>query len=218
MSTQLESWKYFAQEHVQEDEVGEKTLDALPGSEETLATFSMPLMWLQGIMGVIGFLGVISALRRLKGLFDAGVAVEAMKKLGQTGLDNVNYAVVEAQHESFFLLLTVIILKVFLSCGFMGAAGMMEKRVDHANFLAGLVCFAAIIYNMVELGIYYAILPDFSKLGLTANQSEAAMMGILISLLVVFAVKMAIYLGVMTFLNSKTIKEIFTPRQRNSYA
>ena len=215
MSTELESWKYFAQDNVQEDDKGAKTLGVLPGSVEMKATFSMPLMFLQGIMGGVGFIGVLSALRTLKSMFDAGVTMEMSRKMAGGSVD---LAVAEAQTEWFFLLLTAMVIKVIISCGFMGAAVMLEKRVDYANWIASLICFGAIIYNMIYLGIYYMVLPDFAEYGLSAKEVEWAMTVTLGIAVVAFVVKMVIYLGLMTFLNNKTNNEIFTPKDRVSHA
>ena len=215
MSTELESWKYFAQESVQEDDKGGKTLDVLPGSVEMKATFSMPLMFLQAIMGGVGFIGVISALRTLKSMFDAGVTMEMSRKMAGGGVD---LAIAESQTQWFFLLLTALVIKVIISCGFMGAAVMLEKRVDYANWIASIIVFGAIIYNMIYLGIYYMVLPDFSKYGLTEKEVEWAMMITFGVALAAFIVKMVIYLGLMTFLNNKTNNEIFTPKARVSHS
>ena len=214
MSTELESWKYFAQESVQEDDTGGKTLDVLPGSQTMKATFSMPLMFLQGIMGGLGFLGVINALRSLKGLFDAGVTMEMSRKMAGGSVD---LAIAESQTEYFFLILTAIVIKVIISCGFMGAAVMLEKRVDHANWIASLICFGAIIYNMIYLGIYYWVMPDFAQYGLSSKEAEWAMTITFGVAVAAFIVKMVIYLGLMTFLNNKTNNEIFTPKARVSH-
>ncbi len=219
MSTQLDSWKYFDQQHVQSNDDGQVTLAALPGSvDELKPSFSMPLMWLQGIMGGVGFFGVINALRALKGVFDTGVAVEMMKKMQPHGLDAPALAVAQAQHEWMFLIITCVIIKIFISCGFMGAAVMLEKRVDHANWIAGIICFCAIIYNLIDFGLQYVMLPDFTKHGISATEAEVLMSGILIGLSVVFLIKMAIYLGLIVFLNNKTNTAIFTPSERTSLA
>lgn len=219
MSTQLDSWKYFDQENVQSDEAGEITLGTLPGSvDELKPTFSMPLMWLQGIMGIVGFLGVINALRTLKNVFDTGVVVEMMKKMQPHGLDAAGLAIAQSHHQWMFLIITCVIIKIFISCGFMGAAVMLEKRVDHANWIAGIICFCAIIYNLIDFGLQYMMLPDFSKHGIRGTEADAIMAGILIGLAVVFIIKMAIYLGLIVFLNNKTNTAIFTPRERQSIA
>ena len=64
----------------------------------------------------------------------------------------------------------------------------------------------------------YMMLPDFSKYGMSASQADAVLVGILIGLAVVFFIKMAIYLGMIVFLNNKTNKAIFAPSERKSYA
>jgi len=214
MSTQLESWKYFADENVESSETGEKTLNALPGAVEDVATHSVPLMLLQGAMGVVGFLGIVSALRSLKGLFDAGMVVEAMEKGRFHGLETGNAAMAAAEYEWMFLIITVAIIKIIISCGFMGAALMMEKRVDYANWFAGLVCFGAIVFNLIAFGVNYMIIPDFTKYGMTAADGESYMLSLLLVMSVFFAIKMAIYLGLMVFLNNKTNNEIFTPKSK----
>ena len=216
MSTELESWKYFAQESVQEDDNGGKILDVLPGSVEMKATFSMPLMFLQGIMGGLGFIGVLSSLRSLKNMFDAGVASEMARKMSSSG--GVDLAMAESQTEYFFLMLTILVIKIIISCGFMGAAVMLEKRVDYANWIASLIVFGAIIYNMIYIGIYYMVLPDFAKYGLSESEVDWAMTITFGVALVFFILKMVIYLGLMTFLNNKTNNEIFSPKARVSHS
>ena len=152
MSTQLESWKYFEQENVQKDDAGEMTLGTLPGSvDETAPTFSMGLMWLQGILGGVGFFGVINALRGLKAVFDNGMVIEAMKKLQPHGLDAASLAIAKSHHEWMMLIITGVIIKIMISCGFMGAAVMLKQRVDYANWFASLICFGAIILQPVGL-------------------------------------------------------------------
>ena len=219
MSTQLDSWKYFDQQHVQSNDQGEVTLAALPGSvDEVKPSFSMPLMWLQGIMGGVGFFGVINALRTLKDVFDTGVAIEMMKKMQPHGLNAQGIAMAQSQHDWMFLIITCVIIKIFISCGFMGAAVMLEKRVDHANWIAGIICFGAIVYNLIDFGLQYVMLPDFSKHGISAKEAEIILSGILIVMSVFFLIKMAIYLGLIVFLNNKTNTAIFTPQERTSLA
>lgn len=214
MSTQLESWKYFAQEDVQSDDSGELSLGTLPGSADIQPTFSMPLMFLQIIMGGFGFLGVINALWTLKGVFDSGVFVEAMKKMQPHGLDAAGLAMAQSHQQFMFLIITMVIIKIFISCGFMGAALMLEKRVDHANWFAAVICLGAIIYNLVDFGLQYMMLPDFTKHGISTKESDIIMAGILIAMSAVLLFKMIVYLGLILYLNNKTNKAIFTPKER----
>lgn len=219
MSTQLESWKYFDQQNVQSNDAGEVTLGTLPGSvDEVKPTFSMPLMWLEGILGGLGFCGVISALYALKGVFDNGVAVEMMKKMQPHGLDKVGLAMAEANNQWMMLIITGVIIKIIISCGFMGSAVMLKQRVDYANWFAGLICLGAIVYNLLDLGLRYMMLPDFTQHGVSRGEADAIMMGIVAVMGGFFFLKMVIYLGLVVFLNNKTNTAIFTPQERQSLA
>ena len=219
MSNQLESWKYFDQQDVKSDDAGRKTLGTLAGSvDEIKPSFSMPLMWLEGILGGVGFCGVISALYALKGVFDNGVAVEMMKKMQPHGLDKVSLAIANSYNEWMMLLVTGVVIKIIISCGFMGAAVMLKQRVDYANWFAGLICLGAIMYNVLDLGLQYMMLPDFSQHGISAKEADVVMMGIMVALLAFFLLKMVIYLGLIAFLNNKTNTAIFTPQARESVA
>lgn len=219
MSTELDSWKYFNQENVQSNDAGEKTLGALPGTvDELKPSFSMPLMLLQGIMGGVGFFGVINAMRSIKGVFDSGVAIELMKKCNPHGLDAQGLAMAQSHQDWMFLIITCAIIKLFISCGFMGAAVMLEKRVDHAHWIAGIICFGAIVYNLVEFGLGYMMLPDFTQHGISRSEADMIMSGLLVFMAGFFLVKMVIYVGLIIFLNNKTNTAIFTPKAEASLA
>lgn len=219
MSTQLESWKYFDQQDVKSDDAGQKTLGTLAGRvDELKPSFSMPLMWLEGILGGVGFCGVIGALYTLKGVFDNGVAVEMMKKMQPHGLNKVGLAMANSYNEWMMLLVTGVVIKIIISCGFMGSAVMLKQRVDYANWFAGLICLGAIIYNVLDLGLQYMMLPDFTQHGISAKEADVIMMGIMIAMGTFFIVKMVIYLGLIVFLNNKTNTAIFTPQERNAIA
>ncbi len=219
MSTQLDSWKYFAEEDIESKEAGEKILGPLKGtSDEVKPCFSTSLMVAEWTLGVMGFWGLTKALGGLAKLFFRGAGIEGLKMMIPYGLNEACESAIESEYLTMMLVLTILVVKILVSCGMLGVALMLERRVNYANWFAGIVCLGAILFNLLNFGLQIFTLTNNCEVSLPENQAEIVMTGVVIFISIVFLFKVLFFLGLVVFFNSRTNTAIFTPQERTSLA